>query len=261
MPPETVTQFTQCIVRQPAPTVINGLRAVDVGPPNFAALKSEHQAYIKAMKDAGVQVEILPALPDFPDSIFVEDPALTFPNGAILLRPGAPTRRLESSHIAAPLRNRFKTVIELPEGRYVEGGDVLRMPTKIMIGLSSRTNKEGANALLKSLASLGLEGEIVQTPPNVLHFKTDCSLLDDETVFTTRRLGGSGIFNDFKTIFVPDGEDAAANALRVNDVVMIGADFTQSIDLLDSLGYKVVALPTTEIGKIDAGLSCMSLRW
>lgn len=42
---------------------------------------------------------------------------------------------------------------------------------------------------------------------------------------------------------------------------MIGADFTQSIDLLDSLGYKVVALPTTEIGKIDAGLSCMSLRW
>ena len=135
------------------------------------------------------------------------------------------------------------------------------MPTKIMIGLSSRTNKEGANALLKSLASLGLEGEIVQTPPNVLHFKTDCSLLDDETVFTTRRLGGSGIFNDFKTIFVPDGEDAAANALRVNDVVMIGADFTQSIDLLDSLGYKVVALATTEIGKIDAGLSCMSLRW
>ena len=112
MPPETVTQFTQCIVRQPAPTVINGLRAVDVGPPNFAALKSEHRAYIKAMKDAGVQVEILPALPDFPDSIFVEDPALTFPDGAILLRPGAPTRRLESSHIAAPLRNRFKTVIE-----------------------------------------------------------------------------------------------------------------------------------------------------
>ena len=85
--------------------------------------------------------------------------------------------------------------------------------------------------------------------------------LDDETVFTTKRLAASGIFSGFETIFVPDGEEAAANALRVNDVVMIGSDFPQSIDLLDSLGYKIVPLKTTEIGKIDAGLSCMSLRW
>jgi len=107
---------------------------------------------------------------------------------------------------------------------------------------------------------LGLTGEIVQTPANVLHFKTDCSLLDDETVFTTRRLAASGIFKGFKTVFVPAGEEPAANALRVNEVVMIGKQYARSIDLLDSLEYKIAALPTEEIGKIDAGLSCMSLR-
>ena len=101
----------------------------------------------------------------------------------------------------------------------------------------------------------------IRDRPNVLHFKSDCSLLDENTIFTTRRLDASGIFNGFKTVLVPDGEEAAANALRVNDVVMIGESFTKSIDLLDGLGYDLVPLQTTEIGKIDAGLSCMSLRW
>ena len=256
-----VSQFSHCIVRRPAPSVTEGLRAVDVGAPDFTRLKAEHQAYIAAMAAAGVEVDVLPALPGFPDSIFVEDPALTFPNGAILLRPGAPTRRMETDHIASALHDQFDAVVELPQPGFVEGGDVLRTPAKIMIGLSQRTNRDGASALLHCLASLGLKGEIVQTPPDVLHFKTDCSLLDDETVFTTRRLEASGIFEGFKTIFVPDGEEAAANALRVNDIVMIGSEFARSHDLLDGLGYKLLPLATSEIGKIDAGLSCMSLRW
>ena len=257
----SASQFSHCIVRSPAPSVTEGLRAIDVGAPDFTRLKSEHQAYIAALGAAGVKVNVLPALQEFPDSIFVEDPALTFPNGAVLLRPGAPSRRMETNHIASALHEQFDTVLELPKAGFVEGGDVLRTPAKIIIGISERTNQDGASSLLDCLASLGLKGEIVQTPSDVLHFKTDCSLLDDETVFTTRRLGLSGIFAGFKTVFVPEGEDAAANALRVNDVVMIGAGFPRSIDLLDGLGYKLLPLATREIGKIDAGLSCMSLRW
>ena len=257
----SVTQFSHCLVRHPASSVTDGLRAIDVGAPKLLDVQAEHRAYIAAMKAAGVAVDILPALENFPDSIFVEDAALTFPNGAILLRPGAPSRRMETQHIAPDLNRHFDTIIELPNPGFVEGGDVLRAPNKIMIGLSERTNLTGASALIGCLKKLGLNGEIVQTPPNVLHFKSDCSLLDDNTVFTTRRLAVSGIFKGFKTVFVPDGEEAAANALRVNDVVMIGDNFKQSIDLLDGLDYNLVPLPTTEIGKIDAGLSCMSLRW
>jgi len=132
------------LVRSSAPSFIDGLRAVDIGPPDFEKLTSEHHAYIAAMKEAGVQTEILPPLPDFPDSIFVEDPALTFPSGAILLRPGARSRRQEPTHISAALKDRFETVLQLPRSGFVEGGDVLRTPGKIMIGLSDRTNKEGA---------------------------------------------------------------------------------------------------------------------
>ena len=137
----------------------------------------------------------------------------------------------------------------------------LTAPKSVMIGLSARTDRAGADALVECLAKLGRKGEIVATPEGVLHFKTDCSLLDEESVLSTARLARSGVFNAFKQIIIPEGEEAAANALRVNDVVMVGSDYPRTIEMLDKLGYNVVPLKTTEIGKIDAGLSCMSLRW
>ena len=95
----------------------------------------------------------------------------------------------------------------------------------------------------------------------MLHLKSACSLLDHETVLCTPGLAGSGIFEGFRQVVTPDGEEAAANALRVNDVVLAGASFPRTIERLGSSGYAVVPIATTEIGKLDAGLSCMSLRW
>ncbi len=254
------TRFNRAIVRCPAHSVAHGLRADNVGNPDYQGVKAEHNAYIAALGLAGVEVTILPALEEYPDSIFVEDPALVFTKGSIILRSSAPSRAGEASAMAPTLRDTFDTVIELPKG-HVEGGDVLYTRDTVMIGLSARTDRAGAEALVQCLGQLGKKGRIVQTPPDVLHFKTDCSLLDPDTVLTTARLARSGVFDGLKTIRVPDGEEAAANALRVNDVVFVGADFPKTIDLLTSNGYRVVPLPTTQIGKIDAGLSCMSLRW
>ncbi|ANK75449.1 dimethylarginine dimethylaminohydrolase family protein [Ensifer adhaerens] len=256
-----VYQFNNIIVRTPSKSVVNGLRADDRGNPTFEGVKAEHDAYIAAMKDAGVKVTVLPALEAFPDSIFVEDPALVFTEGAILLRPGAETRVKETPEIEPTLRAMFETVLDLPGTGFADGGDVLTTRESVMIGLSARTNKVGAEALQACLTKLGRKSEIVATPEGVLHFKTDCSLLDDETVLSTARLAKSGAFERFKQVIIPEGEEPAANALRVNDVVMVGSDFPRTIEMLDKLGYKVVPMKTTEIGKIDAGLSCMSLRW
>ncbi|GAA4125322.1 arginine deiminase family protein [Aminobacter aganoensis] len=256
-----VYEFNAAIVREPARSVVNGLRADDRGNPTFDGVKAEHAAYVAAMRAAGVEVTALPALEAFPDSIFVEDPALVFPEGAILLRPGAETRVRETVEIAPTLKAMFGTVVDLPTPGYADGGDVLTTPRSVMIGLSARTDRAGAEGLIASLDRLGRKGEIVQTPEGVLHFKSDCSLLDGETMLSTKRLARSGVFKDFREVLIPEGEEPAANALRVNDVVMVGADYPRTIEMLDKLGYQVVALKTTEIGKIDAGLSCMSLRW
>ena len=256
-----VFAFDNAIVRRPARSIVAGLRAVDVGPPSHAVVEAEHEAYVAALRAAGVSVEVLPALEDFPDSVFVEDPALVFPEGAILLRPGAASRLGETAQLAPVLRRRFDRVLELPAPGFADGGDVLVTPDTVMIGLSDRTDSVGAKALLGLLAELGRKGVVVATPPGVLHFKSDCSLLDSQTVLATRRLSVSGIFAGLEVINTPDGEEGAANALRINDRVFLGAGFPKTADLLARAGYEVVPLATAEVAKVDAGLSCMSLRW
>lgn len=255
-----VFEFTSAIVRRPGASVVDGLRAVDTGSPSAEGVRAEHDAYIAGFERAGVKVTVLDPLEAYPDSVFVEDPALVYREAAILLRPGVASRAGEVAAIAPALRARFETVMELDTG-HVDGGDVLTTPDAVMIGLSARTDQAGAEALIECLARIGRRGEIFQTPDNVLHFKSDCALLDDTTILSTQRLAGSGAFERFRQILTPPGEEAAANALRVNDTVFVGADYPGTIELLRSGGYHVAPLPISEIVKIDAGLSCMSLRW
>jgi len=253
--------FTHAIARRPARSVVKGLRAGEGDDPTYDGVALEHDAYVAALRAAGVDVHVLSPLEDFPDSVFVEDPALTFSEGAILLRPGAPTRAGEVKEMAPTLEKHFDTVLTLASSGYADGGDVLLTPKGVMIGLSNRTNLAGARALQDCLEVLGYASCIEETPEDVLHFKTACSLLDDETMLATESLARSGVFEGFRTIVVPEGEEPAANALRVNDAVFIGAEFARTIEAVDKLGLNVVPLKTGEIGKIDAGLSCMSLRW
>lgn len=253
-------EFDRALARFPGRSVVNGLRAVDRGAPTLEGVQRELTAYAAALEAAGVSVETLPAMEDFPDSVFVEDAALVFRDGAIVLRPGAPSRRGESIAMATVLRRCFDRVLELPEG-CVDGGDVLTTGREIMIGLSARTDQAGAQALQSCLEQLGRKSAVVTTPPDVLHFKTDCSLLDDETVLCTPRLAASGAFAKYRVILTPDGEEAAANALRVNDCVFARADFARTVDRLSTAGYRVVPLEGAQIGLLDAGFSCLSLRW
>ena len=244
----------------PAQSVDDGLRAINLGNPTYEGICVEHDAYVSALRSAGVDVTVLPPLEEFPDSLFVEDPALVFIEGAILLRPGAPSRAAEARELAPILRELFDVVLDLLSG-HADGGDVLVTPQNVMIGLSDRTDRAGAEALAACLTELGRASTIVETPDDVLHLKSACSLLDEETMLCTLGLAGTGIFDGFRQVVTPDGEDAAANALRVNEMVLVGASFPRTIERLGGLGYAVVPLETSEIGKIDAGLSCMSLRW
>lgn len=255
-----VFDFDHAILRSPAPSVIDGLRAQAGPSPSFAGVAAEHHAYAAALADAGVAVDLLPALDDYPDSIFVEDPALTFPEGAILLRPGAATRIGEVAHLEAALDRHFDRLIRIEDG-HADGGDVLVAPGLILIGLSSRTDRAGAAALVKALSALGRKAHVVSPPAGALHLKTAVSLIDEETVLTTRAGEESGLFARFRQLVVPAGEEAAANALRVNDRLLIGSQFPATRAMLAGEGYRLIPLDTREIGLIDAGLSCMSLRW
>ncbi|KAI9020531.1 amidinotransferase [Hyaloraphidium curvatum] len=257
----SATTFTRALVRDPAESIVDGLRAVDHGAPSFEAVVKEHESYCAALKKLGVRVDVLPALPAFPDSVFVEDTSLVFPEGAILLRPGHPTRAGETPKIAPAIRDRFKTVLEMRGPGTADGGDVMTLGDRVLIGLSERTSEEGAKELIALLAQLGRKGVAVRTPPGVLHFKSDSSPLGDSTVLSTVRLAASGVFEGLKVVLVPEGEEGAANCLMINGTVLMASGFPGTVEVLRKEGYPVHELDVSEIAKVDAGLSCMSLRW
>lgn len=242
--------YTHALVRRPAPSVVSGLRAGAGPDPNYATLLEEHDAYVAALRGLGLDVCVLAQADAFPDSIFVEDPALVFSEGAIVLNLAASTRAAEAALIAPELESRFDRVLNMQGPGHADGGDVLVLPDRVLIGLSGRTDREGAEELIRLLAELGKKAEIAETPKDVLHFKTGCSLIDEETVFAGLRV-----------IPVPAGEEKAANKLRIRDAALIGDNFPKSREIIETHGVRTIPLPVAQIGLIDAGLSCMSLRW
>jgi dimethylargininase len=255
-----VFDFDRAILRTPGRSVTQGLREHDGPSPTYEGVALEHRDYRQALESSGVSVDLLPPLEDYPDSMFVEDPALVFPEGAIMLRPGAATRAGEADHLRPTLLRHFDAVMELPRG-HADGGDVLVTPDVVFVGLSSRTDRPGAAALAEALHAIGRRAHIVAPPPGVLHLKTGASLIDEETMLVTAQVEAAGLFGRFRQLVVPLGEEAAANALRVNETLLVGSRFPRTIELLDRLDYSLLPLDTLQAGMIDAGLSCMSLRW
>jgi dimethylargininase len=253
--------YTHAIIRKPAPSVVHGLRADGGEGPSYQGVLAEHKSYIEVLRGLGLQVDELEAANEYPDSIFVEDPALVFTEGAIVLNLAAPSRAGEAALIAPELERRFERVLQMTGHGHADGGDVLVLPDRVVIGLSNRTDRKGADELVCLLAQLGKKGEIAETPPGVLHFKTGCSLIDEQTIFALPRMIDCPAFRGLKIIPVPAGEEKAANKLRIRDAALIAAHFPKSREIIEAHGVRTIALDVGEITKIDAGLSCMSLRW
>lgn len=255
-------RFTHAITRRPSASITRGLRAVDTGNPDLALMRDHHTAYIATLRETGATVIELDALDTYPDSVFVEDTALCLPAGAVVMRPGAPSRLGEAAEMAPHLAALYAEVrrIEGPQS-FIEGGDILMTETEILIGRSARTNEAGIAELARLTADWGETVREVHTPPGVLHFKTDCSLLDAETILATPRLSASGCFAGYRLIDVAEGEEAAANTIRFNDLVLMPAGFPRTRDRLLAAGYDLREIGNSECAKLDGGMSCLSLRF
>lgn len=256
------THFTHAITRRPAASITRGLRAVDTGNPDLALTRAHHADYVAALRGTGATVLELPALEDFPDSVFVEDAALCLPQGAVVMRPGAPSRLGEAALMAPHLRALYREVrVIAGEDSFIEGGDILVTETEILVGRSARTNAAGIAELAGIVQGWGYALREVITPPGVLHFKTDCSLLDGGTILATERLAASGCFDGYRVIHTAPGEEAAANAIRFNDLVIMAAGFPSTADRVRRAGFAVKEIGNSECARLDGGMSCLSLRF
>lgn len=253
-------QFTRAVTRKPAKSVVQGLRAVDRGTPEHGIFEAEHLGYVAALQSAGLEVTTLDAREDYPDSVFIEDAALCLPEGAIILKPGTPSRTGESAQLAPELARMGLEIHPHASTGFIDGGDILVTDTAVLVGLSDRTDRSGFEWLKSLLSPWGYRVLAVETPQQVLHFKSDCCVLDSTTILATCRLDRAPCFAGFRVLTVPEGEEPAANSIRVNDRLLIPDGHPRTAEMLEREGYCTIPVPVTQASLLDGGLSCMSLR-
>jgi dimethylargininase len=258
------SRFAHGIVRPPAPNFAEGLTTVSLGTPDVALAVQQHVAYCDALRRHGCTVVTLPADARFPDSTFVEDTALILPSrGAILTRPGAESRAGEVDAIREALLGFFPTVGQISAPGTLDAGDVCEAGDHVFIGISHRTNVEGADQLSAWLLQFGITSSTVdiRSIDSILHLKSGIAAIDRRRLVLIEALADHPAFDGFEIVRVPVGEEYGANCVRVNDVIFVSTGQPRLDDRLRALGYTLEVLDMSEYRKMDGGLSCLSLRF
>jgi dimethylargininase len=255
--------FQHAIVRLPGAALARGLTRVDLGPPDLALAERQHAAYCDALRRAGLDVTVLPADEAFPDGTFVEDTAIVLPEGALLTRPGAPSRAGEVAAVAAALGLHYDALARIEAPGTVDGGDICVAGRRVYIGRSARTNAAGAAQLAHWLAGLGYESVEVDITgiDSILHLKSGLAAIAGGRLLLIEALANHPAFADCERLVMESSEDYAANAVQVNGMVFVAAGYPRLAARLQSLGYTLEILDMSEYAKLDGGLSCLSLRF
>lgn len=251
--------FRQAIVRRPGPDAAAGLTSAGLGSPDFSRLLSQHEHYVATLRRLGLDVEILPAAPGFPDAYFVEDAAVCTSDVAVITRPGALSRRGEAELIA-PALARHRPLARIEPPGTLDGGDVLCAGGRFFIGLTERTNEDGARQLGAILESGGHPWTAVPVGQG-LHLKSFVNTLGGRALAVAPGFENEAAFRDYDRIVLDPGEEYAANTLWINGTLLVPSGFPRARKKVDRLGLPVVEIDTSEFRKMDGGLTCLSLRF
>jgi len=252
--------FRSAIVRLPCPEMINGLSYSNIGIPDYTKALKQHAKYIEALKHCGLSVRILDYDSLFPDSTFIEDVALCTSKCAIITNPGAATRRGEIIGIRQILAESFNNIEEIISPGTLDAGDVMMVENHFFIGVSGRTNNQGADQLIEILRSYGFSSSKVALSV-MLHLKSGASYIENNNMLVTGELVDRKELATFNRILVADDENYAANSLWINGIVLVPQGFPKTRNQIEKAGYETSILDVSEFRKLDGGLSCLSLRF
>ena len=251
--------FTTAITRRPGKNFGEGLTTSDLGPPDYEVVLKQHAAYIDALKSIGLEVIVLDEERDFPDAHFVEDTAVVTPDVAVITRPGAPARLGEENTIA-PVLGRYRKTARIVAPGTVDGGDVLMVGNHFLIGISERTNENGAEQLGKQLEEFGNTWEAIPVGAG-LHLKSSINYLGNNVLLVTQEFANEKVLGKYDKIIVAADEAYAANTLWINDHLITPAGFSKTRKKLEAIGMPIIELDMSEVRKMDGGLTCLSLRF
>lgn len=252
--------FKKAIVRKPCRNLIYGLTTANLGKPDYNSALKQHQEYIEALYECGLEVTVLEADEKFPDSVFIEDTSLLTPHCGVIANPASHSRNGEIIELGQVIENVYPIVETISTPGTLEGGDVMMAGSHFYIGLSERTNHFGANQLIGILAKYGLIGSTVNVE-NALHLKSGVSYIENNNLLAASGFKNIPEFQKYNLILVDDDESYAANSLWINDKVLVPKGFPKTKKKIEQAGYLTIKVDVSEFRKLDGGLSCLSLRY
>lgn len=253
----------QAIVCSPAPNFSEALTTANLGAPDYERVLNQHQKYCEALERCGVALTYLEPDIRYPDSTFIEDTAVVVGDSVILTRPGAASRAGEVETAAETLKQFFSNIESIKDPGFLDGGDICESGNHYFIGISERTNEAGAKQLGHFITELGSSYSLIDIRgiDALLHLKSGLASLGDNRLVVMEALATCKEFSDYQLVRVVDGEEYAANCVRINDYVLIAEGYSRFAETLASLDYQTIALNMSEFQKMDGGLSCLSLRF
>lgn len=255
-----IKHYTTAILRLPCPEMIQGITTADLGKPDFTRALEQHHCYAEALEKCGLKVLVLEGDSRFPDSVFIEDTALCTSVCAVITNPGAASRKGEQERMKEVLTAFYGDIEVIHAPGTLEAGDVMMVGDHFYIGLSGRTNPDGAFQLIRILEKYGMNGSTLPMK-EMLHLKTGISYLENNNLLVCGEFIDFPGFKKFNRIEVPAHEAYAANSLWINGTVLVAEGFPETLAKIESAGYPVKVLNVSEFQKLDGGLSCLSLRF
>ena len=250
--------MTIALTREVSPAIVRcELTHLSREPIDLDRAREQHGAYEAALEAAGCTILRLPADPELPDSVFVEDVAIVTDELAILTRPGAVSRRPEIPAVAAALL-RYRPVVAIEGEATLDGGDVLRIDRTLFVGQSRRTNAEGLTQLRRTLEPLGYS--VVGVPvTRCLHLKSAVTQVRDRTVLLNPEWVAPQTFEAFERIDIDPSEPHAANALLVDGALIFPSAYPRTRERLEARGISVASIDVSELIKAEGAVTCCSL--
>jgi len=247
--------YTKAIVRKPGKSFSEGITISDLGKPDYEKAIKQHKEYCNALKKCGLEIITLEADENYPDGCFVEDVAVVTEKMAIITRPGNPTRLGEEKKIQETL-SKYKKIETISSPGNIDGGDIMRVNNHFYIGISKRTNQEGARQLSFILSKYGYTSSKI-TVENVLHLKTGITYIRNNNFISIKEFPNISKFPNI--IKLDQDEGYSANCLFVNNYLLIPSGFPKSNQKIIEMGYNIIEIEMSEFEKMDGGLTCLSL--
>lgn len=226
-------------------------------PIDLDCARRQHAEYEGTLARLGCDVRRLGAEPEMADSVFIEDTAVVFDELAIVMRPGAPSRQIETAAVAHALAP-FRAIRRIAAPGIADGGDVLAVGRRVFVGLSTRTNRAAVAQMRGWLAPFGYVLDEVEVT-GCLHLKSAVTALADDLLLINREWVEPSLFDGFELVDVDAGEPSAANALRVDGAVVFPSEFPRTRDVIASRGFDVHTVPAGELAKAEGAVTCCSL--